>query len=655
MIRRILINLSFAVKLLLTVLFFILASCGGGGGGDDGGSPDPQTEPESGFEVGGIVTGLMGSGLVLQNNSGNDLNISADGSFAFSESLDDLSDYEVTILSNPTSPNQVCTASNGTGSIAGADISDVIISCITNKYSVGGVVSGLSGAGLAIKNNDGDEFEISENGSFTFATSLDDVSAYEVIVTTQPVSPKQHCVVVNGNNSLSGSDVTTISIDCYLPAAPTLSVDNHSRAVIASWDEIYADNYNVYYSTEQGFDPANYSSYANGEMIADVKPPFTITDLVNDETYYIVVESVYAGEKFASLEQIGEPKEWYFNGVIKEIVKDKNGVLYIGGMFSEISDKERYGISSFNPDGTLREPFVELSREHGNPIVDIMVIHDDVIYFGGDFDSVNGQERKNFAAVDLYGNVTPWDPIVNSRGVALAISNDVFYIGGGFDKVNGRDVYGMAAVDINGDMVPWFNGEIYTPYYSKPFVTVLTVSGNTVYVGGDYSSVNGQYRTCLSAISTTGQLLNWDPEPYSEVYQCTIKSISVNDGIVYVGGWFLKMGDEPRQRVAAINVDGSLNDWSPSSDEQIHDFKFTQDTIYMAGGFEHVNDELRPSFVALDYDGNLKDLNLNLGKDDNVYSLLVDEDKIYVGGSFYGVNGEWRQNFAVVKKDGSLL
>ena len=81
------------------------------------------------FTIGGSVSGLTGTGLVLQNNGGNDLNIPADGAFTFSTALDDLSNYTVTVLSQPVSPNQVCRIENGSGVLAGADISNVVVSC----------------------------------------------------------------------------------------------------------------------------------------------------------------------------------------------------------------------------------------------------------------------------------------------------------------------------------------------------------------------------------------------------------------------------------------------------------------------------------------------------------------------------------------------
>lgn len=82
-----------------------------------------------GFSVGGSVGGLVGSGLVLQNNGGDDLAIGGDGSFTFPTSLLDGSDYFVSVLSQPTEPDQICSVSNGTGALAGADVTGVVVEC----------------------------------------------------------------------------------------------------------------------------------------------------------------------------------------------------------------------------------------------------------------------------------------------------------------------------------------------------------------------------------------------------------------------------------------------------------------------------------------------------------------------------------------------
>jgi hypothetical protein len=166
------------------------------------------------YSVGGTVSGLSGTGLVLQNNDGDDLVIGADGDFTFATELADGSPYSVTVLTQPTGPNQTCSVTNGSGTLAGANVTDVVVTCVTNTYSIGGTVSGLAGTGLVLQNNDGDDVVIGADGDFTFATELADGSPYSVTVLIQPTDPSQVCDVSNGSGQLAGSDVSDVNVTC---------------------------------------------------------------------------------------------------------------------------------------------------------------------------------------------------------------------------------------------------------------------------------------------------------------------------------------------------------------------------------------------------------------------------------------------------------
>jgi 6-phosphogluconolactonase (cycloisomerase 2 family) len=94
------------------------------GGGND------LADGSSGPTVGGAVTGLAGSGLVLQDNGGDDLTVTASGAFTFATPLADGASYDVSILTQPTSPPQICAVANGKGTIAGgAAVSGVAVRC----------------------------------------------------------------------------------------------------------------------------------------------------------------------------------------------------------------------------------------------------------------------------------------------------------------------------------------------------------------------------------------------------------------------------------------------------------------------------------------------------------------------------------------------
>lgn len=84
------------------------------------------------YTVGGSVSGLAsGQTVALQNNGGDDLFLSSDGPFVFAAPLADSTNYSVTISAQPT--GQTCTVSNGSGSLAGADVNNVAVDCVDDS------------------------------------------------------------------------------------------------------------------------------------------------------------------------------------------------------------------------------------------------------------------------------------------------------------------------------------------------------------------------------------------------------------------------------------------------------------------------------------------------------------------------------------------
>ena len=174
------------------------------------GSTPPPT-----YTIGGTVSGLAGSGLVLQQSGGDDLPISADGPFAFATPLGNGSPYSVTVSVQPSNPAQTCSVTNGSGTVAGADVTDIEVTCTTTPtYTIGGTVSGVVGSGLVLQQDGGDNLAIAANGNFTFATPLFDGRPYAVSVLTQPANPAQTCVVSNANGTVQGANVNNVAVTC---------------------------------------------------------------------------------------------------------------------------------------------------------------------------------------------------------------------------------------------------------------------------------------------------------------------------------------------------------------------------------------------------------------------------------------------------------
>ena len=197
---------------------FSLSGCGGAGssssaGGGGGGKTTPPPPPS--YTIGGTTSGLSGTGLVLQNNAGDSLTVSANGSFTFATSITSGSTYSVSVLTQPTNPVQSCVVSNGQGT-ATATVTSVLVTCTTTAvptYSIGGTVSGLSGSGLVLENNSTDDLSVTASGTFTFATKIAAGGTYNVTVKTQPASPTQTCSVTNNMGTVSAA-VSDVTVTC---------------------------------------------------------------------------------------------------------------------------------------------------------------------------------------------------------------------------------------------------------------------------------------------------------------------------------------------------------------------------------------------------------------------------------------------------------
>ena len=201
---------SFALILSATLSLLALAGCVVT---NNGGS---QT-----YTIGGAVSGLTGSGLVLQNNGGNNLPIAADGAFTFSASVSSGSAYLVTVLTQPTSPAETCKVTNGSGT-ATSNITSIQVTCTLNAppvtYTIGGNVSGLTGSGLVLEDNGTNNLTVTADGPFVFTTPIASGNAYAVTVLTQPSSPAQTCRVTNGTGAAT-ANVTNVQVACTNPNA----------------------------------------------------------------------------------------------------------------------------------------------------------------------------------------------------------------------------------------------------------------------------------------------------------------------------------------------------------------------------------------------------------------------------------------------------
>jgi hypothetical protein len=132
---------------------------------NDGGLPDASVDAQPGSSVdagadagpagpprtvGGQLAGLTpGESITLQNNSGDNLALSANGTFTFAKPVAGGAAYGVTVLTPPSSPiAQTCTVWDGSGTIGTAPVTNVRVDCdLLAYYPFGGNAHDESGYG----------------------------------------------------------------------------------------------------------------------------------------------------------------------------------------------------------------------------------------------------------------------------------------------------------------------------------------------------------------------------------------------------------------------------------------------------------------------------------------------------------------------------
>lgn len=150
--------------------------------------------------VGGAVSGLVGAGLVLKNNGGDDLPVAANGAFTFTTPLAAAGAYAVTVGTQPA--DQWCDVSAGTGNVS-TNVSDVVVTCYNLVCGTGDENTSVSVAcpgGGTIAGLQFASYGTPTGSCGTYATSMCNSATSTSVVTTACVG-NAGCTVpaTNGN------------------------------------------------------------------------------------------------------------------------------------------------------------------------------------------------------------------------------------------------------------------------------------------------------------------------------------------------------------------------------------------------------------------------------------------------------------------------
>lgn len=243
-------------------------------------------------------------------------------------------------------------------------------------------------------------------------------------------------------------------------------------------------------------------------------------------------------------------------------------------------------------------------------------------------------------------------PTVQIDGVvwSLAVVGNTVYAGGSFANArpagaapgtnltprNNLLSFDLTTGNLNTSFAPSLN--------AQAVVVTASPDGSRIYVGGSFTTADGQQRDRIAAYSTaTGQLIS----SFAPNLDATVNAITATNTTVYVGGNFSTANGVARSHLAAFSAaNGSLLGWAPTADDSVKAMVLTPDgsRVIVGGMFLNINGSPAAGLAALDATtGTLlpwaaTNLIQEGGSGSEISDLSTDGTAIYGTGWAYGGN-----------------
>lgn len=208
---------------------------------------------------------------------------------------------------------------------------------------------------------------------------------------------------------------------------------------------------------------------------------------------------------------------------------------------------------------------------------------------------------------------------------------------------------------------------------AQALTLVASPDGSRIYVGGDFTTANGQTRNRIAAYDTaTGQLIaSFRPSVYGAV-----RALAATSSTVYAGGSFTSIGGGlARKNLAAFNAaDGVALSWAPTTGEGTNANGSTArssavlgivvvpaaNRVIAVGRFARLNATAATGVGALDAGSGatlpfaINSILRNRGDDSAIYSISTDGTYVYGTAYDYYGPGNIEGVFAARVSDGAV-
>jgi len=343
--------------------------------------------------------------------------------------------------------------------------------------------------------------------------------------------------------------------------------------------------------------------------------------------------------------------------LVRSILVEGNS-LYVGGSFASAMGGPRLMVAGLDLATGLPLPLpvaTEFNGDAGAPfVVNAMAAANGSMLVGGDFLSFGGVSRKRAAALSMKtGEALPWSPGFDAPVLTLVSGTNGIYVGGSFSNVNTTTpARGLALVDpTDGTPIPFsFCG---TNGSSAVSVKALALNANVLYVGGAFTVVSNLPRRFVAAIDagTAAPVTSFNAKLGGG--SAGVNALALAGSSLYVAGDFTTVDGRSCSRLTSVSATtGLTNTWipTPSPNQQVSALAATPDALFVGGSFTKISGITLKNFAAYDLGNNsLLAIDASLPTTaDGVRTIGATSATLYVGGSFGSIGGENRQNLAAL-------
>ncbi len=344
---------------------------------------------------------------------------------------------------------------------------------------------------------------------------------------------------------------------------------------------------------------------------------------------------------------------------VLEVVGDR---LYVGGDFDDIDP-----VGGATPAVgnlavlDLAQPSHPVIRAFApNPaqaVVDAAPDGHGGLIVAGDFNSLNnggdaiaGLNRAYVARIDATtgaGDAAWRSDTAGEVNVVVPLADGRVFLGGRMTITDGDHRPGVAAFDRRtGRLLPW------SPSTIAGDVASVSARGDSVYLGGSFTTVGGVPRAGLAKVAAADGTLDatWDPgaDATVDVVRAT------DDGLFVVGGFSggAKVGGAVRSYVARVALGGSgaADAWAPQLDGWVNALVPAPDGVYLGGEFAHVGGAAHASLAKVDTTTGAAVAGWTapaLGGNGYVNTIAGAPDGLVVAGDFTSVGGDASHRYLV--------